>query len=252
MIAAVLAMVLAQVATGSLSGRVTDASGSPVAGIRVALVPVGDSNGGELLSLDQTDEAGRYRLEVPPGRYAMFAGRLDCPTYFPGTKQRTDAKVLSVTAGSTTDGLELVAAVESLYRPSLLIDPPCNASDWPLLMRAFLAGSTRSVGGAKFIFELQNAGDRKVSVEFGQRQANYACADCEFLVTEEGIGSLSGAVGIAFRLDRAKDELGLTCQAKACHVLRVSDEGVSTISVLKQSQTTTISVPSRIAFAVVP
>src|SRR5688572_29302245 len=130
MIAAALAILVAQVTTGSLSGRVTNPSGSPVAGVRVAVVPAGDRNADELLSLGQTDDAGRYRLEVIPGRYAVLVGRLDCPTYFPGTKQRNDAKELSIAAGSATDGLDLVAAIESLYRPSILIDPPCRASDW--------------------------------------------------------------------------------------------------------------------------
>jgi hypothetical protein len=252
MIAAALVILLGQVTTGFLSGRVTNPSGNPAVGVRVAVVPVADRNGDELLGLDQTDEAGRYRLEVPPGRYAVLAGRLDCPTYFPRTKQRDDAKEISVTAGGTTDKVDIVAAVESLYRQSVLLDVPCNKSDGAPLMRAFLTGSTRSINGSKFIFELQGVKDRTLSFLVGQRRFSYGCTDCEFLVSEDHIGPRTTDRGILFRLNPTGEDLVLTCQAKACHVVSVSSEGVPQALQLKQNEKVTVSTLAQLAFAVVP
>jgi hypothetical protein len=250
---ALIAMLAAQVATGVLSGVVTNESGKPEAGVRVAAISTDDRNGDELLSIDRTDENGHYRLEVPFGRYTVLAGRLECPTYHPGTKQRASATEISVTAGSTTDKIDLIAAVESIYRPSVLLSTPCDKSEWAALMRAFLAGSTRSIGGAKFIFELQGVKDRTVSFLYGQRQSSsYGCPDCDFLVTEDRIGPRTQDPGILFRLSPSGESLGLTCHAKGCHVISVSSEGAPQVLRLKQNEQATVSTLAQVAFAVVP
>jgi hypothetical protein len=69
-----------------------------------------DAVGGTALaSIAETDASGHFRLEnVPPGRYYITAGRVDFPTFFPGTQLMTDGKAVEVKAGSTISGIEFV------------------------------------------------------------------------------------------------------------------------------------------------
>jgi hypothetical protein len=70
----------------------------------------GDSGAATSLSaLAQTDEQGRYRLEgIPVGRYYIAAGRVDLPTFYPGTSDLTKARVFSVTPGGAVSGIDFV------------------------------------------------------------------------------------------------------------------------------------------------
>jgi hypothetical protein len=65
--------------TGIISGRILLPDGKPAAKVRVAAraIPEGADarNTGEMASIGQTDETGRFRLEgVFPGRYHITAG----------------------------------------------------------------------------------------------------------------------------------------------------------------------------------
>ena len=76
-----LALLLFQVnpaPTGAATGVVLGANGMPAAGVRVYAIPAGDPNAVSVNasvfeSLAQTDATGRYRLEVPAGRYYIAA-----------------------------------------------------------------------------------------------------------------------------------------------------------------------------------
>jgi hypothetical protein len=60
-------------------------------------------------ALAQTDEQGRYRLEgVPAGRYYIVAGRVDLPTYFPGTSDISNARIFSIAPGGAVSGIDFV------------------------------------------------------------------------------------------------------------------------------------------------
>jgi hypothetical protein len=60
-----------------------------------------------LLSLTQTDAAGRFRLEnVPAGRYMIVAGFLDAPTYYPGVAAQPQATVISLAPGGEVTGID--------------------------------------------------------------------------------------------------------------------------------------------------
>src|SRR5207249_10723371 len=64
-----------------------------------------------------TDEAGGYRLEdIPPGRYYIVAGRLDSPTYYPGTLQTAGATIVRITPGANLSGLDFVMKDSSAGR----------------------------------------------------------------------------------------------------------------------------------------
>jgi hypothetical protein len=107
----------------TLNGTITGVvrmGGKPTAGIRVAaVVPPG---GGELmpsamLSLGETDSEGRYRLEgVPPGRYYISAGRVDLPTYYPGSTTLSEGTVITLAPGATLSDMDFVLRNESLGR----------------------------------------------------------------------------------------------------------------------------------------
>jgi len=99
---------------GSVAGVLRDSSGAPAVGIRVSAMARPDeikdlAAASSFGSLAETDSAGRFRLEnVPPGRYYIVAGRVDAPTYYPGTVQVNEGKVVQVTPGLAVTGIDFV------------------------------------------------------------------------------------------------------------------------------------------------
>jgi hypothetical protein len=70
-----------------------------------------------MVSLSETDNEGRFVLEnVPPGRYYIMAGRIDQPTFFPGTLEGAKGSALTVKAGDRLSNIDFVIAAAS-YRP---------------------------------------------------------------------------------------------------------------------------------------
>ena len=100
--------------SGAVSGVVRTSAGTPAAGVRVsAMVPpepnTAAASAASFAALAQTDEQGRYRLEgVPAGRYYIVAGRVDLPTYFPGTSDVANARIFSIAPGGTVSGIDFV------------------------------------------------------------------------------------------------------------------------------------------------
>jgi len=97
---------------GTINGVVKDASGKPAVRVRVGAITQPERQGelaeaSAMASIAETDEAGRYRLEnVPPGRYYIAAGRVDFPTYYPGTQALGRATVLAVAPGAAVNGID--------------------------------------------------------------------------------------------------------------------------------------------------
>ena len=107
---------------GTVTGILRDGAGTPVSGVRVAAVAVPESPA-ELQSstamgaIAETDANGQYRLEnVPPGRYYIAAGRLDLPTYYPGTLDMSKGTIVGVTAGSISTQTNFTMHTESAGR----------------------------------------------------------------------------------------------------------------------------------------
>src|SRR6185295_16061792 len=102
---------------GSITGRLLGRDGTPSAGVRVSAVPVevaAPAGSTTLMTITQTDSAGRYRLEnVPPGRYFISAGPLDLPSYFPGVSTQTGATVITVAALAEIAGIDFQMTVLS-------------------------------------------------------------------------------------------------------------------------------------------
>src|SRR5436190_11228038 len=77
-----------QVQPGTVTGRLFSVTGTPAAGIRMAAVPVpeGEDQAAApvMFGITQTETDGRYRIEnIPPGRYYIFAGLIEFPSYYP-------------------------------------------------------------------------------------------------------------------------------------------------------------------------
>ena len=103
---AVKLTLLSQADTGTVTGRVLDMNGLPAANVRVALASPnteGKITADILSGFTVTDETGHYRIEnIPPGRYAIVAGAVASPTFYPGTATPSGASLLNVERGSTT------------------------------------------------------------------------------------------------------------------------------------------------------
>jgi hypothetical protein len=88
--------------TGIVSGQLLRPNGKPAAGVRIAVTPA--SGTGDLMSLAQTDETGRFRLEnIPPGQYFIHSGSLDAPNYYPGVTTIDKATSITVSAGNVLE-----------------------------------------------------------------------------------------------------------------------------------------------------
>jgi hypothetical protein len=86
---------------GTVTGQILSSTGAPAAGVRVGLMDASDVSNPTVMGVTMTDADGRYRLErVTPGRYYIFAGALDLPTYYPGATQLSRATVITVAAES--------------------------------------------------------------------------------------------------------------------------------------------------------
>jgi len=93
--------------SGTVTGVLTTDAGRPAVGVRVAVMeqPVSLADvtvAAALVSIGETDDAGRFRLEnVPTGRYYISAGRVEMPTFFPGTLEIAAGRIITVAAGAT-------------------------------------------------------------------------------------------------------------------------------------------------------
>jgi len=105
---------------GTVTGALHTSLGKPAAGVRVtALVPPASSDEAfsatSMVSLGETDPEGQYRLEgIPPGRY--YAGRVDFPTYYPGSNNLTGGTIITVPPSTTVSGMDFVLKDESSGR----------------------------------------------------------------------------------------------------------------------------------------
>lgn len=89
---------------GIVTGQLSTKAGVPAANIRVAAMEVTSTNGAALMSVAQTDGAGRYRLEnVPQGNYYIVAGPTESLRYYPGVPNATGATAVSVRAGAAVN-----------------------------------------------------------------------------------------------------------------------------------------------------
>jgi hypothetical protein len=130
--------------TGVITGVVKQADGSPAAKVRVAAMPAGEAQvdaqnaAGTLVSLGQTDESGRYRLEgVPVGRYYVVAGRVNAPTFYPGVTEVSSAKAVAVTKGAEVSNIDFTVSTTSTQPERPFGNQPFGNNQFNLLQQFF-------------------------------------------------------------------------------------------------------------------
>jgi hypothetical protein len=107
---------------GTITGVLRSATGLPAAGVRVAAQSRPEAltdlaTASSYAGLAETDNAGRFTLEnIPPGRYYIVAGRVDAPTYYPGTVQPAAGTIVTVKPGETMAGIDFVLNNASVGR----------------------------------------------------------------------------------------------------------------------------------------
>lgn len=251
-----MGLLLLQLEKGAVEGIVRDLSGKPQSGVRVGAMPASDKNAETdvLVSNARTDENGHYRLEVPPGRYDVIAGRIECPIYYSGARERSGATSIEVAAGKTNTAVDFVGPAESLYPPSGILSNllSCNEREWPPILRAFLVGSAHPLGGATLIFSLDGVTGSTVSFKTDSGPLNYDCPGCSFLVTDSNAAPRSAETGILFRRSADGQNLDFTCQARFCDVITAPSTGVAEPFRLRKGETGTVRISDQSAFSVIP
>jgi hypothetical protein len=107
---------------GTVTGVLRNAEGAPAPGVRVAALARPEAikdlaSTSTFAGLTETDTAGRYRLEnIPPGRYYIVAGRIDAPTYYPGTVQASEGTVVLISTGVSVSSIDFVLNNGSIGR----------------------------------------------------------------------------------------------------------------------------------------
>ena len=117
--------------TGIITGTIHMDGGGSMAGVRVAVIAVEDTIGANLISLSETDAAGRFRLsDVPQGHYYVVAGRLSSFTYFPGGSERTAAKEVVVEPARTVSNINFSVPADSRRPPPVQATLAKSASEF--------------------------------------------------------------------------------------------------------------------------
>jgi hypothetical protein len=109
---------VAQAQSGTVTGQLLNDRGLPVAGVRVAAMPVAreGETSGTLIGLTLTDSNGRFTIEtLEPGTYYVTAGRVDAPSYYPGVGSILSAKSILVTAGARISGIDFKTVQPPTY-----------------------------------------------------------------------------------------------------------------------------------------
>jgi hypothetical protein len=96
---------------GMIIGHLTRGIASTVVGTPIVARAIDD---GRVAGIAVSDETGGYRLSLPAGHYAVSAGLLSSPTYYPGVADQVNARAVKVVAGSTVVGIDfsLVKSVD--------------------------------------------------------------------------------------------------------------------------------------------
>src|SRR6185436_8550971 len=109
---------------GTITGVLKDSEGKPAARVRIAAVARPDTTVdvnavATMSSLGETDSEGHFRLDtVPPGRYYIADGRVDLPTYYPGTPVMANGELIAIEPGATVALAEFVMTDESIRTPT--------------------------------------------------------------------------------------------------------------------------------------
>jgi len=102
-----------QIVPGAITGRLLSSGTTPASNTRIAAMPLTEDKTTVpvLESIVQTGKDGNYRLEgLVPGKYYVFAGLLDLPSYYPGVSSLERATVITVEPGMTVSDINFTLA----------------------------------------------------------------------------------------------------------------------------------------------
>jgi hypothetical protein len=163
---------------GSVRGVLRDSAGQPIPGVRMAAILRPDSleninEGTAMAGLAETDAEGKYTLEnIPPGRYVIAAGRLDLQTYYPGTQELKDARVVVITPGAVVADINFVLNSTSLGRSpeSLFLRIVSNSTTVPFTVSVENGGKLPLSVNGRFVtirFALSSGGEFRTAIDSG-------------------------------------------------------------------------------------
>jgi hypothetical protein len=140
---AVLTASQAAQSPGIVTGVVRSPNGQPATAVRVFAIaaraagdPAIEPTVLEVFAL--TDASGRYRLEIPAGRYYIAAGSVDQPTYYPNTTIRTDGQPIGIVSGVVLEGIDFSSyvapapAARDFFSTSFVSPTPASVVTVPL------------------------------------------------------------------------------------------------------------------------
>jgi hypothetical protein len=132
--------------SGSITGVLTNSTGKPAAGVRVSALVRPESPTDALMAstmagIAETDQNGVYKLEnIPPGHYYIVAGRVDLPTYYPGTLEMAAGKDVLITPGATITGMNFALKDNSVGRSATGGYSMTLATSWTVPVRVAVEG----------------------------------------------------------------------------------------------------------------
>jgi len=130
--------------SGSITGILTNSTGTPAAGVRVSAMtrpdsPLDAQTMSAMASIAETDPNGAFKLEnIPPGRYYIVAGRIDQPTYYPGTLELTSGRDVLITPGVVLTGVNFALNDNSVGRAQAISGS--RVSTWTVPVRVTVEG----------------------------------------------------------------------------------------------------------------
>ena len=178
--------------TGTVTGTVRNPDGKPGSGIRIGAVTRPDSaedalTSAAIVSLAETDESGRFRLEnIPPGRYYISAGRVDLPTYYPGTLYMTDGVAITVAAGAALSGIDFTLNANSTGRSYTPTGPASGPAGMTIPLQVQVEGNGKipvfSSGGYAMVHLTRADGSRVIAL-LGAREVSLPAVAADFKVS---------------------------------------------------------------------
>jgi hypothetical protein len=106
---------------GTVSGVLKTPDGNAISAARVSVIPAAEATKSlgntAIANIGVTDNEGRFTVGgIPPGLYYIAAGRIDSPTYYPGTQDLKSATLVPVTASVAISGIDFRLADVGVVR----------------------------------------------------------------------------------------------------------------------------------------
>jgi hypothetical protein len=178
---------------GTVTGLLRTPAGMPAPGVRVAALARPDALkdlalASSYVGLGETDAAGRYRLEnIPAGSYYIIAGRVDAPTFYPGTLQANNGTLVQVTAGSTVSGIDFVLNNDSAGRA---VSSQGTGVSWTILLQTIIEGGGKVplFGDGRFpVLRFTRAGGQVPQVSLSLYETQVSLLPGDYRVTVENL-----------------------------------------------------------------